>query len=89
MDADQTLNILIAAGEALANAIEHGHRHYPGGTVTLRATHLADRVDVSHGHRLVEASEPVGESTAERRSPHAGPGHDVTIRPRPTGTTVR
>ena len=24
---DQTLDVLIATGEALANAIEHGHRH--------------------------------------------------------------
>ena len=27
VDPDQTMNVLIAAGEAVANAIEHGHRN--------------------------------------------------------------
>lgn len=39
---DQTQDVLIAVGEAVANAIEHGHRDRPGGTVSLRATALAD-----------------------------------------------
>ncbi len=29
VSSDQTINVLIAAGEALANTIEHGHRHSP------------------------------------------------------------
>jgi anti-sigma regulatory factor (Ser/Thr protein kinase) len=45
--ADQAMNVLIAAGEAVANAIEHGHRDRPGGYVTLRATALVDRLQVS------------------------------------------
>ncbi len=28
---EQALDVLIAAGEALANAIEHGHRDHPNG----------------------------------------------------------
>ncbi|BBZ28465.1 histidine kinase [Mycolicibacterium madagascariense] len=47
MKADQVQDVLIATGEAVANAIEHGHRNSPGGTVTLRATALADRVLVT------------------------------------------
>ncbi|BBZ05951.1 histidine kinase [Mycolicibacterium doricum] len=44
---DQVMNVLIAAGEAVANAIEHGHRDRPDGFVTLRATALVDRLQVS------------------------------------------
>jgi anti-sigma regulatory factor (Ser/Thr protein kinase) len=90
VDADQTLNILIAAGEALANAIEHGHRHYPGGTVTLRATTLDDRVDVT----VIDTGswkppQPVGDANRGRGvTLMRALMHDVTIQPRPTGTTV-
>lgn len=44
---DQAMNVLIATGEAVANAIEHGHRDRPDGFVTLRATALVDRLHVS------------------------------------------
>ncbi|MFJ8691721.1 SpoIIE family protein phosphatase [Streptomyces roseolilacinus] len=37
-----TQDVLVAAGEACANAIEHGHRHDPGGHVRLRAEVSAD-----------------------------------------------
>ena len=40
-------SVLIAAGEAVANAIEHGHRHHAEGTISLRATALADRLQVT------------------------------------------
>ena len=30
-------DVLVAAGEACANAVEHGHRHAPGQQVRLRA----------------------------------------------------
>ncbi|CAM2932865.1 SpoIIE family protein phosphatase [Mycobacterium intermedium] len=43
----QIQDVLIATGEAVANAIEHGHRDRPGGTVTLQATALVDRVLVT------------------------------------------
>jgi anti-sigma regulatory factor (Ser/Thr protein kinase) len=46
VDPEQTVNVLIAAGEAVANAIEHGHRDRPG-TVTLRASALVDRVQLT------------------------------------------
>ncbi len=44
---DQIHNVLIATGEAVANAIEHGHRDRPEGTVSLRATALVDRLQVT------------------------------------------
>ena len=47
VDPDQTMDVLIAAGEAVANAIEHGHRHSPEGTISLGATALVDRVQLT------------------------------------------
>ncbi len=44
---DQIQNVLIATGEAVANAIEHGHRDRPAGIVTLRATALVDQLQVT------------------------------------------
>ncbi|HEY2502483.1 MAG TPA: hypothetical protein VGI68_13970 [Mycobacterium sp.] len=38
MDPDQTMKVLIAAGETVANAIEHTHRHSPEGTISRGAT---------------------------------------------------
>ena len=40
---DQIQNVPIATGEAVANAIEHGDRDRPEGTVSLRATAVVDR----------------------------------------------
>jgi serine phosphatase RsbU (regulator of sigma subunit)/anti-sigma regulatory factor (Ser/Thr protein kinase) len=47
LDPGQTMDVLVAAGEAVANAIEHGHRHSPGGTITLGATALVDQVQLT------------------------------------------
>lgn len=88
MDADQTLKVLIATGEALANAIEHGHRQPTGGSIRLRAVALADRVHVT----IVDA----GSWKPPVKAAHRGRGialmralmQDVTIQPRATGTTV-
>lgn len=44
---DRTLDVLIAAGEAVANAIEHGHRHRPEGIIILGATALVDEVQLT------------------------------------------
>ncbi|WP_123024275.1 SpoIIE family protein phosphatase [Mycolicibacterium stellerae] len=88
VDDDQSLKVLIAAGEALANAIEHGHRHLTDGTISLRATALADRLDVT----VIDA----GSWKPPVKAAHRGRGislmralmHDVTIQPLATGTTV-
>lgn len=43
----QVVDVLVATGEAVANAIEHGHRDRPHGSVTLLATAHADTVHVT------------------------------------------
>ena len=88
MDEDQTLAVLIAAGEALANAIEHGHRHHTEGTISLRATALADQLQVT----VIDA----GSWKPPVKAAHRGRGislmralmQDVTIKPLESGTTV-
>jgi PAS domain S-box-containing protein len=88
MDADQTLKVLIATGEALANAIEHGHRMPTEGSISLRAIAFADRVHVT----VVDA----GSWKPPVAAAHRGRGialmralmQDVTIQPRASGTTV-
>ncbi|BBZ17846.1 histidine kinase [Mycolicibacterium gadium] len=91
VDAEQTLDVLIAVGEAVANSIEHGHREQRDGTVRLRATALADRLHLT----VVD--------TGSWRPPQADPTsfrgrgimlmralmQDVTIEPSDGGTTVR
>ncbi|MEU1586864.1 SpoIIE family protein phosphatase [Micromonospora sp. NPDC005710] len=47
LDPTKAYNVLVAAGEACANAIEHGHRDNPGGRIHLRATATADGLHVS------------------------------------------
>ena len=88
VDADLTLKVLIATGEALANAIEHGHRQPTEGNIYLRAIALADRVHVT----VVDA----GSWKPPVAAAHRGRGialmralmQDVMIQPRATGTTV-
>ncbi|MGW5503332.1 SpoIIE family protein phosphatase [Streptomyces sp. SS52] len=83
-------NVLVAAGEACANAIEHGHRDAPGDTVRLRAEALVDDL-----HLTVA-------DTGRWRTPHPGKNshrgrgvalmralmHQVTITSGTAGTTV-
>jgi anti-sigma regulatory factor (Ser/Thr protein kinase) len=89
MKPEQTLDVLIAAGEAIANSIEHGHRDRPG-TVTLLAHALVDRVHV----KVVDWGDwkvPQPDKDVSR-----GRGvllmqalmHDVTIDSDAAGTTV-
>ncbi|MEW2275355.1 SpoIIE family protein phosphatase [Streptomyces sp. SID685] len=83
-------NVLVAAGEACANAIEHGHRHAPGEAVRLRAVALVDtlRVTVADSGRW-KVPQP-------EKNAHRGRGlslmhalmQQVTVAPGPSGTTV-
>ena len=41
------MDVLIAAGEAFANAIEHGYRLDPAGTISLHATAMVDGVQLT------------------------------------------
>ncbi|WP_237538430.1 SpoIIE family protein phosphatase [Streptomyces sp. SID486] len=83
-------NILVAAGEACANAIEHGHRHAPGEAVRLRAEALVDNL------RLTVADSGRWKTPQPELNAHRGRGvalmrammQQVTITPGPAGTTV-
>ncbi len=87
---DQAVNVLVAAGEAVANAIEHGHRHSPKGTISLGATALGDQV------YLTITDTGSWKPPQPATYPHRGRGiplmrelmQDVTINPDPAGTTV-
>jgi anti-sigma regulatory factor (Ser/Thr protein kinase) len=91
MGPDQTINVLIAAGEALANAIEHGHRNSPEGPVGLRVIALADRVHVTvTDSGSWKATVPDPNTTRGRGiSLMRALMHDVTIESDDTGTTVQ
>lgn len=83
-------NVLVAAGEACANAIEHGHRHNPGEAVRLRAEALVDDL------RLTVADSGRWKVPQPEENAHRGRGvalmrammQHVTITPGPSGTTV-
>jgi PAS domain S-box-containing protein len=47
IDPSTAQNVLVAAGEACANAIEHGHRHLPLGQIRLRAAATADDLQLT------------------------------------------
>ncbi|MFF8670174.1 SpoIIE family protein phosphatase [Streptomyces sp. NPDC015242] len=83
-------NVLVAAGEACANAIEHGHRHSPGQAVRLSAEAFADSL------RLTVADTGRWKDPQPEPRAHRGRGvglmrammQQVTITPGPAGTTV-
>ena len=87
---DQITDVLIAAGEAVANAIEHGHRDRPDGIITMRATALADEVRVSvTDSGTWKTSIPDVHTTRGRGiSLMKGLMQDVTIKTDNDGTTV-
>jgi PAS domain S-box-containing protein len=47
IDTTTAQNVLVAAGEACANAIEHGHRLQQGGLIRLRAAATADDLQLT------------------------------------------
>ena len=83
-------DVLVAAGEAIANAIEHGHRHHPAEQVRLRAVSTANQLRVTVTDRGRWRATPPGDRSLR--------GHgialmralmqQVTIEPGPSGTTV-
>ncbi|MFE9681798.1 SpoIIE family protein phosphatase [Streptomyces sp. NPDC006285] len=83
-------SVLVAAGEACANAVEHGHRDTPGETVRLRAE---AHVDVLH---LTIADSGRWKQPQPHLNTHRGRGvglmnalmQQVTITADPAGTTV-
>ncbi|MFI5901654.1 SpoIIE family protein phosphatase [Streptomyces cyaneofuscatus] len=83
-------NVLVAAGEACANAIEHGHRDAPGDTVYFRAEASVDNL------RLTIADSGRWKVPQPERNAHRGRGmglmralmQQVTVTQGPAGTTV-
>ena len=90
VDPSESMKVLIAAGEAVANAIEHGHRLSPEGTIRLDATALVDEV------QLTIADSGSWKTPQPDANAHRGRGitlmrglmRDVTIDPDTVGTTV-
>lgn len=87
---NQTMDVLVAAGEAVANAIEHGHRHSPEGTISLHATALVGQLEVTI------ADTGTWKPPQSTPDPRRGRGltlirelmHDVTIDHGAAGTTI-
>ncbi|MDI5964976.1 SpoIIE family protein phosphatase [Streptantibioticus silvisoli] len=83
-------NVLVAAGEACANAIEHGHRDAPGDTIYFRAEAYVDNL------RLTIADTGRWKPPQPELNTHRGRGmglmralmQQVTVTPGPSGTTV-
>jgi PAS domain S-box-containing protein len=83
-------NVLVAAGEACANAVEHGRSGMPGGTVRMRAEALVDQM------RLTVTDTGRWKPPQPQANTHRGRGitlmralmQYVTITPGPGGTTV-
>ncbi|SEE39979.1 SpoIIE family protein phosphatase [Streptomyces sp. Ag109_O5-10] len=90
LPANTVQNVLVAAGEACANAVEHGHRHNPGEAVRLRAEARADDL------WLTVADSGLWKVPEPEENTHRGRGvalmrammQHVTITPGPSGTTV-
>ena len=83
-------DVLVAAGEACANAIEHGHRDAPGQPIRLRAEATVTRL------RLTVADSGRWRPARPAADPLRGHGialmraltEQITIEPTATGTTV-
>jgi len=89
-DPAQSMDVLIAVGEAVANAIEHGHRHNPGGVITMAATALVDRVQltITDTGSWKPPQQAVDSTRGRGIALMRGLMQDVTINPGTAGTTV-
>ena len=88
----QVLDVLIAAGEACANALEHGHRDLGAAPIRLVATALPDRLHLrvtDSGSWKPSDPKPPGPSLRGRGiALMRAVMQQVTITPGPEGTTV-
>lgn len=87
---ERVQHLLVAAGEACSNAVEHAYRDEPAGTVRLEASAAVDRLSVTVADRgswkraVPDADHYRGRGLALIRALV----DDVTVTPGPTGTTV-
>ena len=91
VDPETLTDVLIAAGEAVANSIEHGHRDNPGGAITLHADSYGDhlRVTVADSGSWKPRRAHVDSSRGRGIDLMRGLVHDVDIQSGESGTTVR
>ncbi|GAA1296460.1 SpoIIE family protein phosphatase [Saccharothrix xinjiangensis] len=90
LDQEDIQNVLIAAGEACANAVEHAYRDAPAGVIRLAASVAADRLN------LTVTDDGQWRQATPDTSGYRGRGikviralaAELTIVPGPTGTTV-
>jgi PAS domain S-box-containing protein len=90
VEPDQIQDVLIAAGEAVANAIEHGHRDRIDGTISLQATAVGD------GLQVTVTDTGAWRTPADTAGSHRGRGislmrhlmEDLNIHSSGSGTTV-
>ena len=90
VEPEQIQDVLIATGEAVANAIEHGHRDSPEGMVSLRAAAISDRLQVTVTDTGVwKAPREIADISRGRGlALMRGLMEDFTIHSDETGTTV-
>ncbi|WP_237555205.1 MULTISPECIES: SpoIIE family protein phosphatase [unclassified Streptomyces] len=86
----QAQDVLVAAGEACANAVEHGRRAGPGGRVRLLASTTADtlRLTVTDNGRWRTPGVTPGVDRGRGIALMRALVHQVVITPGPEGTTV-
>ncbi|WP_118913786.1 SpoIIE family protein phosphatase [Mycobacterium shigaense] len=92
VEPDQILDVLIATGEAIANAIEHGHRGSSGGgTVSVKATMYVDQLHLTISDTGTwKEPYPVEDDTRGRGiALMRGLMEHFAIRSSDTGTTVQ
>ncbi len=87
----QIQDVLIATGEAVANAIEHGHRDRPEGTISLRASAVVDglQVTVTDTGAWKTPREVAGSNRGRGISLMRYLMEDLSIQSSGTGTTVQ
>ncbi|GAB2622265.1 histidine kinase [Paractinoplanes abujensis] len=90
VDPTTAQNVLVAVGEACANAIEHGHRQLPGGLIRLRAAATAQDL------HLTVTDSGLWKTPQPDANPHRGRGFtlmrammtEVTVTTGAAGTIV-